>query len=163
MALSFTFSSLEIMLGEVLSFLHLICLRFSRCQRGQNWNIMWKETIQHWDFFFFFKEFDFTLAQVKVQFISYFIHTFCPPLEGIPSPWVPPSFCWCSVLFSLVPPNPVVLWSGLDLSQHLKYGLPYILHPRKTNSFGSFLFNTSKFIAQLWTLLFYSYCSRDES
>ena len=99
--------------------------------------------------YFPLKEFDFTLAQVEVQFGSYFIHTICPSLVTISDPRVPLSFFLCSVPSSSVLYNAVVLWSGLDLPQHLKHGLSHMLYPERTNPFGSFLFNTSKSIAQI--------------
>lgn len=48
----------------------LILLEFSRCQRGQKWDIMWWE--KKWfnvQSFFFLKECDFTSAQVKVHLV----------------------------------------------------------------------------------------------
>ena len=116
----------------------------------------WEKKWYNVQIFFFLKEFDFASAGVRVQFGSYFIHTICPSLLRISALQVPLSFCLRSVLSFSFLYNAAVLWSGLALAQHLKHGLSHILCPRRTNLFGSFLFNTSKSTAQIlsFALLF---------
>lgn len=82
--------------------------------------------------YFPLKEFDFTSAQVKVQFGSYFIHTICASLVTISAPWVPLSFSLCSVPSSSFLYNAAVLWTGLDLPQHLKHGLSHMAWKNKS-------------------------------
>lgn len=114
--LRFIFSSLEIILEEVLSFPHpLIFLRFSRCQKGQKWNITWWE--KKWynaQILFFLKRvwFHSGLGESSVWFLFY-LHHLPIPHETLSS--LSPSvilFVFTSIFLIPIECSCVMKWSG---------------------------------------------------
>lgn len=108
----------------------------------------------HSQWLFFLKELDVTLAQVKVQFCSYFIHSFPNPCETTSSlsPYITLPLFESVFLIPIWHLYCKVVWSGPTIKTS---PVSYLLQQGR-NPHGPFYFNTSKSIAQRLCFAIYS-------